>query len=90
MDDNKYIIPSRESFIDTYIKHKNIVKKNENDNNNINNKMVSKYISNIKNVIPLENKDLKIINDMSYQHRMKILLAYNEMVSYLLSLFDDK
>lgn len=79
------IIPSRQSFIDTYINHSYISKKKE-----IDNELLKKYMFNIRNSLPLSKPDLININNMSYDDRMEILSLYNEMIICYLKAFIEK
>jgi hypothetical protein len=49
-----------------------------------------KYIHDIRNSKTLTIDILKNINNLSYEDRLEILIVYNEMMSYYLSLFEDK
>jgi len=53
-------------------------------------KLLKKYIHDIRNSKTLSIDILKNINNLSYEDRMEILIVYNEMMSYYLSLFEDK
>ena len=48
-----------------------------------------KYIHDIRNSKTLTIDILKNINNLSYEDRLEILIVYNEMMSYYLSLFED-
>jgi hypothetical protein len=49
---------------------------------------VKKYIHDIRNSKTFSIDNLENINNLSYEDRMEILIAYNEMMSYYLSLFE--
>ncbi len=51
--------------------------------------LLKKYIHDIKNSKTFSIDILKNINNLSYEDRMEILIVYNEMISYYLSLFED-
>jgi hypothetical protein len=51
--------------------------------------LLKKYIHDIKNSKTFSINILKNINNLSYDDRMKILIVYNEMMSYYVSLFQD-
>jgi len=50
---------------------------------------VKKYIHDIRNSKTFSIDNLENINNLSYEDRMEILIAYNEMMSYYLSLFEN-
>jgi hypothetical protein len=52
--------------------------------------LFKKYIHDIRNSKTFSIDILKNINNLSYENRMKILITYNEMMSYYLSLFEDE
>jgi hypothetical protein len=52
--------------------------------------LLKKYIHDIRNSKTFSIDILKNINKLSYEDRMEILIVYNEMMSYYLSLFEDK
>lgn len=52
--------------------------------------LLKKYIHDIRNSKTFSIDILKNINNLSYEDRMEILIVYNEMMSYYLSLFEDK
>ena len=52
--------------------------------------LLKKYIHDIRNSNTFSIDILKNINKLSYEDRMEILIVYNEMMSYYLSLFEDK
>ena len=52
---------------------------NQNDS-----QLLKKYIHDIRNSKIFSIDILKNMNNLSYEDRMKILIAYNEMVSYYL------
>jgi hypothetical protein len=54
-----------------------------------NNQLLYKYIHNIRNSKTFSMDILQNINNFCYEDRMKILIAYNEMNGYYLSLFED-
>ena len=58
--------------------------------NNNDTQLLNKYIHDIRNSKIFSIDNLKNINNLSYEDRMKILIVYNEMMSYYLTLFDDK
>ena len=60
-----------------------------NNNNNNNKKLLQKYIHDIKNSKTFSIDILKNMNNLSYEDRMEILIVYNEMMAYYLSLFED-
>jgi hypothetical protein len=51
-------------------------------------KSLKKYIHDIRNSKTFSIDNLENINNLSYEDRMEILIAYNEMMSYYLSLFE--
>ena len=51
--------------------------------------LLKKYIHDIRNSKTFSNDILKNINNFSYEDRMEILIVYNEMISYYLSLFEE-
>lgn len=51
--------------------------------------LLKKYIHDIRNSKTFSIDILKNINNLSYENRMEILLAYNNMMSYYLSLFQE-
>jgi len=51
--------------------------------------LLKKYIHDIRNSKTFSIDILKNINNLSYDDRMEILIVYNEMMSYYLSLFED-
>ena len=53
------------------------------------NHLLKKYIHDIRNSKTFSIDILKNINNLSYEDRMEILIVYNEMMSYYLSLFED-
>ena len=52
--------------------------------------LLKKYIHDIRNSKTFSIDILKNINNLSYEDRMEILIVYNEMMSYYLSLFEDE
>ena len=50
-------------------------------------KLLRKYIHDIRNSKTYNIDILKNINNLSYEDRLEILIVYNEMMSYYLSLF---
>jgi hypothetical protein len=50
---------------------------------------LKKYIHDIRNSKTFSIDILKNINKLSYEDRMEILIVYNEMMSYYLSLFEE-
>ena len=52
--------------------------------------LLKKYIHDIRNSKTFSIDILKNINNLSYEDRMEILIVYNEMMSYYLSLFKDE
>ena len=59
------------------------------NHNNIS-QLLKKYIHDIRNSKTFSIDILKNINNFTYEDRMEILLAYNEMMSYYLTLFEDE
>lgn len=60
--------------------------------NNYANKIPTKvqfYVHQIKNSINLTDNDIQCINKLSSEERLKILVAYNEQLNYLNSIFND-
>ena len=60
--------------------------------NNYANKIPTKvqfYVHQIKNSINLTDNDIQYINKLSSEERLKILVAYNEQLNYLNSIFND-
>jgi hypothetical protein len=57
--------------------------------NHNDNQLLKKYIHDIKNSKTFSIDIIKNINNLSYEDRMEILIVYNEMISYYLSLFED-
>jgi len=51
--------------------------------------LLKKYIHDIRNFETFSIDILKNINKLSYEDRMEILIVYNEMMSYYLSLFEE-
>jgi len=75
-----------------YHKSKNEEEKyNEDDDkyflNHNDSQLLKKYIHDIRNSTIFSMDILKNINHLSYENRMEILVAYNELISYYLSLF---
>jgi hypothetical protein len=58
---------------------------NHNDNG-----LLRKYIHDIRNSKIFSKDILHDMNNLSYEDRMEILVTYNEIISYYVSLFDDK
>lgn len=52
--------------------------------------LLKKYIHDIRNSKTFSIDILKNINHLSYEDRMEVLIVYNDMMSYYLSLFEDK
>ena len=52
--------------------------------------LVKKYIHDIRNSRTFSIDIIQNINNLSYEDRMEILIAYNEMMSYYLALFEDE
>jgi len=52
--------------------------------------LLKKYIHDIRNSNIFSIEILKNINNLLYEDRLEILIVYNEMMSYYLSLFEDK
>lgn len=46
-------------------------------------KIVGKYIHDIKNFRTCNEETLRNMNNLSYEDRLKILVTYNEMISYV-------
>ena len=57
--------------------------------NNNDNQSLRKYIHDIKNSKIFSRDILININNLSYEDRMEILVVYNDMIAYYLSLFED-
>lgn len=55
----------------------------------IDNQLLKKYIHDIRNSHTFSRDILIDINNLSYEDRLKILLVYNEMMSYYLSLLEN-
>ena len=70
------------------IHHKEIKNDESIKNNNNDNDLLNKYICHIKNLKMLNKEVLININNMSYEDRLEILLTYNEMISYIETLFE--
>jgi hypothetical protein len=51
--------------------------------------LLKKYIHDIRNSKSFSMDILKNINNLSYEDRMQILIAYNEMMTYYLTLFQE-
>jgi len=51
--------------------------------------LMRKYSHNIRNLHVLNIEDLEIINNFSYENRLVILKAYNELVNYCACVFED-
>ena len=67
--------------------------KNESKNNNEykeDSNLLRTYIHDIRNSKTFSIDILKNINNLSYKDRLEILIVYNEMNAYYLSLFEDK
>jgi hypothetical protein len=82
--------------MDSESKTKNSESKNSNYytedkylSNHSDSQILNKYIHDIKNSKTFSINILKNINNLSYDDRMKILIVYNEMISYYVSLFED-
>ena len=60
------------------------------NHNNNTSKLLKKYIHDIRNSKTFSIDILKNINNFKYEDRMEILIAYNEMMSYYLTLFEDE
>ena len=58
--------------------------------NHNNSELLRKYIHDVRNSNTFSIDILKNINNFSYEDRMEILIVYNDMMSYYLSLFEDK
>ena len=58
--------------------------------NHNDNQLLKKYIHDIRNSNIFTIDILKNINNLSYEDRLEILIVYNEMMSYYISLFEDK
>jgi len=52
--------------------------------------LLRKYIHDIRNIKSFSIDTLKNINSLSYEDRLEVLTAYNELISYFLSIFEDK
>jgi len=53
------------------------------------NELMRKYSHNIRNLHVLDIEDLKTINSFSYENRLVILKAFNELVNYCACVFED-
>lgn len=53
-----------------------------------NSQLIGKYIHDIRNSQKFTKKMLENMNNMCYEDRLNILLAYNEMIVFYSSLFD--
>jgi hypothetical protein len=60
--------------------------KHSSTNNDI--QLLKKYVHDIRNSKIFNIDILKNINNLSYDDRIEILIAYNEMISYYSSLFE--
>ena len=56
----------------------------------ISSQLVKKYVHDIRNSRTFSIDIIQNINNLSYEDRMEILIAYNEMMSYYLALFEDE
>ena len=54
------------------------------------NKLLKKYIHDIRNNKIFSKEILHNINSLSYEDRFDILVVYNEMISYFNDLFNEK
>lgn len=74
-----------------YSESKNVVGYNEDKyfSNHNDSPLLKKYIHDIRNSKTFSIDIIKNINHLSYEDRMEILIVYNEMMSYYLSLFED-
>jgi hypothetical protein len=59
-------------------------------NHNNSSQLLKKYIHDIRNSKTFSIDILKNINNFTYEDRMEILIAYNEMMSYYFTLFEDE
>jgi len=57
--------------------------------NNYDIQNVKEYIHEIRNSKTFNKGTLQKMNDLSYHDRLEILFAYNEMITYYMSLLDD-
>jgi hypothetical protein len=81
-NDNKKISNHSES--------KNEYMNTNNENKKIsNNNELKKYIHDIRNSKSFSIDILKNINNLSYEDRLEILIVYNKMINYYLTLFED-
>ena len=53
------------------------------------NQLLRKYVHDIRNTTTFSTDILTNINNFEYDDRMEILIVYNEMISYYLSLFEE-
>lgn len=58
-------------------------------NNNCDIQNVKAYIHEIRNSKTFNIETLQKMNDLSYNDRLEILFAYNEMITYYTSLLND-
>ena len=65
-------------------------KEYKNSSNNNDTQLLQKYIHDIRNSKIFDRNTLKNINNLSYEDRFKILLSYNDMVTYYVSFFEEK
>jgi hypothetical protein len=72
------------------IHHKEIKNDESIKNNNNDDDLLNKYICHIKNLKSFNKEILTDINNMSNEDRLEILSTYNEMISYIETLFDEK
>jgi len=63
-------------------------KENKENKEDKNNKLLGKYIHDIRNSKKLSKEILANINNMSYEDRFEILMVYNDMISYYVSIFE--
>jgi len=61
----------------------------DSSNKNDINSMLHKYIHGILNLRTFDIDTLKTINNLGPEDRLEILITYNRMISYYLSLFEE-
>jgi hypothetical protein len=52
--------------------------------------LMKKYIHDIRNLKTFNGEILRNINNLPYEHRMEILITFNEMTRHYLSLLEDE
>ena len=58
--------------------------------NFIDNNLFKQYCHDIRNLKKFSKEILEKINNLSYENRLAILMIYNEMTEYYISLIDQK